>query len=390
VIFEKQWQGVTDAMTDASAKDPPEPHVLRDLLLGLAGFALATVTDGIGAAIISKFVSGTGKHMAQKAALSVTGALTDRGVEDAERFLSEEMVQEGIKDMMKGRVDAAKEVLVDKVKGGQEAKQEGGQGTDALITFFRAQQHALIDQDLVRDETFKAGLAQHKAEFSKNPQAAHAGLEALKAAIAETAQDPALIGKQHTASLQQWLVYLSRSHVGTKGQKDAQGKEVVGTDLAPAMDADAREERTVHNVNEAHVTAGNLLGAIEEEKETMTDGILQLDLGFLGDDEGLVIERAALEGTSDRVRGFLSGKPVKEMGIPIVATGKVYGQVEVSIGKNEVGTVDEHAGGVGREWMLSRVGKKGQEGEAPLHEAATEIMDVELGRLTVGKIERDL
>ncbi len=365
-IMETRINGVTGAERLASKEDPPHSNILGDVLIACAVVALSVVTEGIGTAISVKFLEKVNTNRGMP--LVVAGAMTDLGITN-----SQQMVHEAIGEMVKNAFTESVDLtLGNKVKSIGQASSMSGEA--ALLDFFDRQRLAVVGISKQIADGFKDGIAARRSLFAQNPQAALSGLRAAKEALSEQAAAGADVSKkQEMSSITEWLACLAKTNLNAKDQTDQP------THLQSVVNRD--------NVK----TKGDDCGAHVREQEAV-GGVLMLNLGNISNPT-VHIEHATIAGTNQYVRALFAEKQVRTLKLPITVVGWVHepnGEGTLSLGRNEAGDLTYDAEGCARAWMLRKIGKEGQGGEAALREAATAFMDKDVGSLFLPDVENDI
>jgi hypothetical protein len=328
-LMDRRSIGAREVLDDLNT--PDQPSLADQLLTSLALAALGAASGGVTTALAGKILSSTASQAIQTA------------------------VQSGLDDGLK---DAATKIA-----------QSLGAASDSTsrTAFFAGQQEGLVvmkqtsvdkisDQKLAAKTRVKAaGQDKQADEMGKEIK----GAEEFRKGANQTAETGRSI--QYRESLAKWMNAMSRSKLGTDKGSNA-------TELGGAVDADP----------------------LDHFKRQGAGGVIYVQFASHPANKPFKVtgNRLKVAGMTEAVRDRLKGVPIKDLGVPIVATGYIYDGfldgLSVSMGDNEIGFGKNEGGTV---WVKGHsdamAGLKKAAGKSDAADAARDIIDTDIGMATL-------
>ena len=325
-IVNRQQLAVREVLGNLNEAD--SPTIGDEISKTLATMALAYASGGISTAIAAKLTT-------------------------AEETILNAAIQSGLDDGFKDAVATA-------------VARYGAAGGSSKATFFASQEEALETSKELGEKNISAGKKAAKAQIGvasqdAQPRVLAAKVAAAKSVAAQRAKSAETARQiQYQESLSKWMTAMAR---GSFGEKDG------GTNVRKGMDMSPAEHY---------------------KKRGIGKGVVYIAFGQRSAaGRPFSANSIRVAGITDAARQRIKDTPIRDLDIPIIATGYVYdgfwdgvsigafGDNEISLGKNEGGTVWSY----GHTDALEALKKAGKASSA--NEAARIILDEDLGRATL-------
>jgi len=316
--FMAQKQVLAIQSLEKEAGKPHKPTLQEELLKTLAEAALGGAMQGVGELLKGKIEEKIAEAFVESARDAATGRFRGAGgkfITDAAGVAAAKVAAEKTGAFVGEAVkETFAETAITLIKG--KVAEQLDEGKAPMDAFFEGQANALVDSGR---EGFNQAVDKGRQVKSQPPiigLAVARGLNKAMNAIYEAAEH-----KQKDETLKEWFVYQAQVDRGV--YKDEKGTPK-GTDMSAAADG---------------------FGILD------SPGVLYVKIWPRGDDAQ--IDSASIKGTTRNFVSLIENKPINQLGIPMIITGKVIGGDDWTVRCNEKGVIwVPDGGGFGRSWLI--------------------------------------